>query len=80
MTSENSSRFDSRDGLDARQHISESLSFDTIVSAGWETMAQNTPAMYPATKVTANCSALEQSARGLGTTNLRRCFLFTTEG
>ncbi len=48
------------------------LSLDTMVSAGCDTMAQNTPAMYPAVNVTANCSDLLQSARGLGTTCLYR--------
>lgn len=48
------------------------FNFDTNVSAGWDTMAQNTPAMYPAPNVTTNCSPLEHSALGLGTTYLNK--------
>lgn len=48
------------------------FNFDTTVSAGWETMAQNTPAIYPAPKVTTSCSPFVHSARGLGTTYLKK--------
>lgn len=52
--------------------------YETTESAGCETMAQNTPAMYPAAKVTTSCSPLEHSSleewrekRNLGMTTLR---------
>ena len=34
------------------------FNFDTTESAGWDTIAQNTPAMYPAANVTTNCCDL----------------------
>lgn len=46
------------------------LSLDTKLSAGCDTTAQKTPAMYPAAKDTASCSFLEHSTLGLGTTYL----------
>mmetsp|Transcript_3286 Transcript_3286/g.9520 ORF Transcript_3286/g.9520 Transcript_3286/m.9520 type:complete len:258 (-) Transcript_3286:207-980(-) len=46
------------------------LSLDTRLSAGCDTTAQNTPAMYPAAKDTPSCSVLLHSALGLGTTLL----------
>jgi len=43
---------------------------DTNVSAGWETIAQKTPAMYPEINVTNSCVALEYSFLGLVNTCL----------
>ena len=52
--------------------VAPSLAFslDTRLSAGWDTTAQNTPAMYPAAKDTPSCSPLLHSLLGLGTTYL----------
>lgn len=44
------------------------FSLETRLSAGCETMAQNTPAMYPAAKDTPSCSVLLHSDLGLGMT------------
>ena len=46
------------------------FNLDTTVSAGWETTAQKTPAMYPAAKVTTSCSDFVHSDLGFGTTYL----------
>ena len=46
------------------------LSLETRLSAGCDTTAQKTPAMYPAANETASCSCLEHSDLGLGTTYL----------
>ncbi len=40
--------------------VSSLFSFDTIVSAGCDTTAQKTPAMYPAMKVTTSCSGWQK--------------------
>lgn len=37
------------------------FNLDTMVSAGWDTIAQNTPAKYPEAKVTDNYNDLEYS-------------------
>jgi len=40
------------------------FNFDTIVSAGWDTIAQNTPAKYPEANVTDNYNDFEYSFFG----------------